>query len=151
MCTDNCKTKLTMEGKQNGKHFHLSNSSSHNLLVCGYSHLSLTSRHAGFSNSAYHYIKALSRQTSSHHILQNGLRTGWLPENIEQVQRSGSPSPFRKFVACPGSLYSVREVCTQLEPIQKNVVRTSLVWWGYDTTIHTHRCLFIVVLRTSNI
>ena len=39
----------------------------------------------------------------SHYVLPNGFRTGWLPEDFEQVQSSGHPSPFRKFVACPGS------------------------------------------------
>ena len=36
-----------------------------------------------------------SHQTSSHYV-----RTGWPPEDFEQVQNSGHPSPSMMFVAC---------------------------------------------------
>ena len=44
-------------------------------------------------------LKALSHQTSSHEVLLNGLRTGCLPANFEQVQSTGHPSQPMKFVA----------------------------------------------------
>ena len=80
----------------------------------------------------YCSLKALSHQTSSHYILQIGLRMAWLPENVEQVQSFGHPSPFRMFGAHRGSLYYVQAVCIQFEPIQTNVMRTSFVWRGYN-------------------
>ena len=33
------------------------------------------------------YLKALQHQTSSHYVLPNGLRTGWLAEDFEQVSK----------------------------------------------------------------
>ena len=72
-------------------------------------------------------LKALSYQTSSHYILLNGLRMGWLPEDFEQVQNSGRPRLFTKFIARPGSSYYIQEICAQFEPVQTNVVKTSLV------------------------
>ena len=68
-------------------------------------------------------LKALSHQTSSHYVL----RTGWPPEDFDQVQHSGHPSPFKKFVAHPGSLFYVQEIRSQIVPVWANVVRTSLV------------------------
>ena len=43
----------------------------------------------------------------------------------------GLPSPSRKFVAHPGSIDYIQKVCTQFDPVRTNVMRTSLVWWGY--------------------
>ena len=67
-------------------------------------------------------FKALSHQTSSHYVILNELRTGWPPANFKQVQPSGRPSPSRKFVAHPESLYEVQEVRIQFVPIWMNVV-----------------------------
>ena len=74
-------------------------------------------------------LKALSHPTSSHYVL-----TTFFP-TFEQVQSSGCPNLIRKFVARPLHLYYVHSVRTQFEPVQKNVVRTSLVkrYYGIDS------------------
>ena len=48
------------------------------------------------------------------YVLPNWLSTEWPPDNFGQVQSSGWPSPFRKFVASPWSLYYV---CPILSPL----------------------------------
>ena len=92
----------------------------------------------------------LSHQTSSHYVIQNGLRMGWLPDNFEQVQISGRPSLFTMFVANPESLYYVQEVRTQFEPVQTNILRTSLVWRVYIHPSGVCDLLWFYVLATSN-
>ena len=58
--------------------------------------------------------------------------------HFEQVQSSRRPSPFRKFIARPGSSYYIQEVHTPFEPVRMNVVRTSLVWRRYQMKPYSH-------------
>ena len=65
-------------------------------------------------------------------VLTTFFRTGWRPENVEQVQSFEHRSPFRKIVARPGSLYYIQEVCTQFEPGRTNVLSEWCIRCYYD-------------------
>ena len=91
-------------------------------------------KHVGFAPAEYlHHTKL---------VLTTFVRqTGWSPDNFEQVQRSGRPSPSLKFVAHPWSLYDVYEVRTQLSSFGRTYwelvgVMGVLLWRGrYNTNI----------------